>query len=170
MNGCQASESRHLGLALTLSLAALISAPSAAGSARLSGARDGPQSVSMCANCAASVPCARVGDFGITLSAEFDRPSRARSVRFLAGLVDRHGVPVNDAAVTLVLPAADRSAPPQVVPMQGTHGGLYTANATLGSDPLRDTVRATVIVTTPKGDRVKQRFVLGFLMCHRPRS
>jgi hypothetical protein len=167
MNGSQVLRSTRCGLALTLSLRALLAAPAVAFSTTLDGIRSGPQSVTMCANCSGSAPCAQVNDYRITLSADMDRPASRRSARFTVRLADRLGQPVTDALVTLVLPSADRSAPRQVARLTGGHNGLYSAAVMLKSDPLRDPMVAIVSVTTAKGDRVKQRFIFAFLVCHR---
>jgi hypothetical protein len=167
MNGSQALGAARCGLFLTLSVTAFLAAPTLAHSVQLDGIREGTQSVTMCSNCSGTAPCAQVNDYRITLSADLDRPTSSRSARFTVRLTDRLAVPVTDAAVTLVIPATDRAAPRQVVTMTGGHDGLYRANVTLRSDPLRDSLKATVFVTTPKGDRVKQRFGLAFLVCHR---
>ena len=121
----------------------------------------------MCANCSGAAPCAQVNDYRITLSADVDRPASSRSARFTVRLTDRLGQPVSDAIITLVLPSADRSAPPQVARLAGGQNGLYSATVTLKSDPLRDPILASVSVTTAKGDRVRQRFIFAFLVCHR---
>jgi hypothetical protein len=108
-----------------------------------------------------------VNEYRITLSAEVDRPTVGQSARFTVRLIDRLAQSVTDAAVTLVIPAADRAAPPQVVTMTSGHDGSYHSTVILRSDPQRNPLKASVFVTTPKGDRVKQRFVLAFLVCHR---
>jgi hypothetical protein len=167
MNGSQALGAARCGLVLTLSVTAFLAAPTLAYSVQLDGIKDGPQSVTMCSNCSGTAPCAQVNDYRITLSAGLDRSTSSRSARFTVRLTDRLAVPVTDATVTLVLPTTVRAAPRQVVTLTSGHDGGYSGTVTLRSNPLRDPLKASVFVTTAKGDRVKQRFVLAFLVCHR---
>ena len=163
---CAPGFTRH-GLALAVSLAVVLMTPARAFSTQLEGVKDGPQGVTMCSDCSRSGRCVQLDDYRVTLQADLDRPTTGMLTRFTVRLTDRLALPVTDATVTLVLPAADRSAQRQVIAMFGGQDGLYIATVLRRSDPLRDPWKASVFVTTAKGDRVKQRFVLAVLICDR---
>ena len=142
---------------LTLAALLLVTTPTLALASwlRVRPAGGESQTVTMCPDCGRPIACAKAGDYTVAVSA--DMPSKNSGiVRYFIRLTDAAGKPVTGTKVAVVLSMPEHKHQ-RIARATGGRRGEYTAETVLEPHMIGEW-KASVQITSPKGDVVTQAF------------